>query len=267
MKNITIWMAAVMLVLSQPVSAQNQETTTVKISGNCDMCKQTIENAAGKGATINWNEHTGTATVRYNPKKTNLDNILKQVAYAGYDNELYLAPAEAYNKLHACCKYERNNAVTAAPAVETTAITATAPLQAVLNAYFAVKDALVKSDGVAAQAAGKQLAAALNGIDARKLESGAQTAWSQAEKGLKTAAATIGATTDLATQRKTLAGMAAPMRLLAQAAKPGQPVYLQHCPMYADGKGGDWLSLEKDIKNPFYGAQMLSCGSTKATIE
>lgn len=39
------------------------------------------------------------------------------------------------------------------------------------------------------------------------------------------------------------------------------PVYYQYCPM----KKGYWLSQEKEIKNPYYGSAMLTCGSVTAT--
>jgi len=45
------------------------------------------------------------------------------------------------------------------------------------------------------------------------------------------------------------------------------PIYFQHCPMANDGKGADWLSKDKDIKNPYYGNQMLTCGKTVETLQ
>ncbi|EKF53808.1 hypothetical protein I215_15663, partial [Galbibacter marinus] len=41
-------------------------------------------------------------------------------------------------------------------------------------------------------------------------------------------------------------------------------LYQQFCPMY-DG-GSAWLSLSKDIKNPYYGSQMLNCGKVQKEI-
>jgi len=51
---------------------------------------------------------------------------------------------------------------------------------------------------------------------------------------------------------------------LAKAAPREAAIYLDHCPMYKGGS--DWLSREKEIKNPFYGSMMLSCGSVQETI-
>ncbi|MEC7262487.1 MAG: efflux RND transporter periplasmic adaptor subunit [Bacteroidota bacterium] len=43
-------------------------------------------------------------------------------------------------------------------------------------------------------------------------------------------------------------------------------LYVQHCPMAGDNNGANWLSLEKEIRNPYYGDAMLTCGSIVATI-
>jgi hypothetical protein len=37
--------------------------------------------------------------------------------------------------------------------------------------------------------------------------------------------------------------------------------------MYNNGKGGNWLSLEEEINNPYFGKQMLHCGSTTAILK
>lgn len=41
------------------------------------------------------------------------------------------------------------------------------------------------------------------------------------------------------------------------------PAYLQFCPMANGGKGAYWLSKENKVLNPYYGKQMLTCGSVK----
>lgn len=88
---------------------KNKSTETVKINGNCSMCKKTIETAANinKEAKVNWNETTKVATITYDNKKTNLDAILKRIADAGYDNGKFTAPKSVYDELHGCCQYDR----------------------------------------------------------------------------------------------------------------------------------------------------------------
>lgn len=88
---------------------KNAKTETVKVYGNCGMCKKTIETAANlKNATkVDWNVETKMLTMTYDTKKTNPDEILKRIALAGYDSDKFLAPDAVYDKLHGCCQYDR----------------------------------------------------------------------------------------------------------------------------------------------------------------
>jgi periplasmic mercuric ion binding protein len=82
---------------------------TIKVWGNCGMCKKTIEKAAKTaGATsANWNEETKELKVTYASSKTSNNNIQQAIAKAGYDTEGFTASNAAYDKLHGCCKYDR----------------------------------------------------------------------------------------------------------------------------------------------------------------
>jgi len=42
-----------------------------------------------------------------------------------------------------------------------------------------------------------------------------------------------------------------------------QIIYEQQCPMAFGNKGATWLSLEQEIKNPYFGSEMLNCGINK----
>lgn len=44
-------------------------------------------------------------------------------------------------------------------------------------------------------------------------------------------------------------------------------VYVEYCPMALDDQGASWLSSQKEIKNPYFGASMLTCGEVKETIK
>ena|SRR5688500_10408360 len=85
------------------------KSDTIKVWGNCGMCKTTIEKAAGKAgaATAEWNEDSKQLKVTYASNKTSSDKIQKEIAKSGYDTEGFKASDKAYDKLHGCCKYER----------------------------------------------------------------------------------------------------------------------------------------------------------------
>ena len=45
--------------------------------------------------------------LKFDPAKTTLEGILKNVSNIGYDTERFIAKDEVYENLHFCCKYER----------------------------------------------------------------------------------------------------------------------------------------------------------------
>ena len=189
MKSISKILIALTMVLSTAACTaqiKNAITETVKVYGNCGMCETTIEKA-GKlknVSKVDWNKDTKMATITYDAGKTNKDAILKKIALAGYDSDNYLAPDAVYNKLPGCCQYDRASkpAVSAKlemPKVEdkltptTTANNAENMLQPVYNAYFALKDALVKTDNNLANAKGKDLLMAITAVKMEKLTTAA----------------------------------------------------------------------------------------------
>lgn len=44
------------------------------------------------------------------------------------------------------------------------------------------------------------------------------------------------------------------------------PIALTHCPMAFDNRGADWLAPDEVVHNPYFGAEMLSCGVARAFI-
>ncbi len=45
-----------------------------------------------------------------------------------------------------------------------------------------------------------------------------------------------------------------------------EPLYRFHCPMAFDNKGADWLQMDEDTRNPYFGASMLKCGQVIEVI-
>ena len=45
------------------------------------------------------------------------------------------------------------------------------------------------------------------------------------------------------------------------------PLYVQLCPMANENQGALWLSSEREIRNPYYGDAMLTCGSIVDSIQ
>ncbi|MFC6267378.1 DUF3347 domain-containing protein [Frigoriflavimonas asaccharolytica] len=81
---------------------------------------------------------------------------------------------------------------------------------------------------------------------------------------LRIDATKIAESRSIATQREVFTNLSKNMIWLTKKFKlADQSVFIQYCPM-ADAS---WLSAEKEIKNPFYGSSMLSCGSVKSELK
>ena len=85
------------------------KTETIKVWGNCDLCKARIEKAAKVNGVskASWDTKTKMLSLVYDPSKTNSDDIQKKIAAVGHDTEKYKADDKAYAKLDACCQYDR----------------------------------------------------------------------------------------------------------------------------------------------------------------
>jgi copper chaperone CopZ len=284
---VSLALATFLLVNTSFAQISNAVTTNVKIAGNCGMCKTAIEKAADKKkiSTAIWNEEGKTATITYDSKKTNLDAVLKDIALAGYDNQSFLAPDDAYSKLPECCKYKRESKQPVAAPLqqaersshqnheahqqnkEDNTIQTANQLNAVFDSYFTLKDALVKTDGNQASLKAKELKAAITAVQMDKLSMDVHTVWMKLVNGLTEDAEHINETKDIAHQRDHFMSLSKNMYELIKVAKTNDAVYYQFCPMANNGKGANWLSKEAGIKNPYYGAQMLTCGKTVETIK
>lgn len=285
-KNI---MLATFILLSIAVNAQikNAKTETVKIYGNCGMCETKIENAGNikKVAKVDWDQDSKMATLTYDTTKTNPDEILKRIALAGYDSDKFLAPDDVYDNLHGCCQYDRVAKVPVKEEIkveETTEIhnnhvnhneTSKMVLQevnqlkVVFDNYFVVKDAMISSDGNTTSIASKELLTAINNVKMDKLDMDVHRVWMKIVNQIKEDAEHIADTKDIKHQRDHFTTLSKDIYALLKVAKYEVPVYFQHCPMYNDGKGANWLSKENEVKNPYYGNRMLTCGKTVETIK
>ena len=111
MKTLNIYAAILFSIFAINFSyAQTSvKKETIKVWGNCGMCKTTIEKAAKKaGATAaNWNEENKELQVSYAVNKTSSNKIQQGIANAGYDTQDFTAATKVYNKLPACCQYDR----------------------------------------------------------------------------------------------------------------------------------------------------------------
>ncbi|MGV8813509.1 MAG: DUF3347 domain-containing protein [Gelidibacter sp.] len=289
MFNILIALSLVLSVTSGYAQIKNSQTETIKILGNCELCKAAIENAGSikNEAIVTWNKNSKMATITFDSKKTNRNEILKRIALAGYDSDQYLAPDNAYAQLPDCCKYQRqkkeaaiamdhtmmkmemSDSVMDMPSTENHTDMAMSEtmepnaLDAVFNNYFAIKDALVRTNAAVAATKSSELLTAVMDLRIESLKAEEQTAITKVMTSIMNAAKSISATNDIAKQRETFKALSKNIHEILPFYSAKETLYYQYCPM----QDANWLSKDKTIKNPYYGSQMLSCGSTVETID
>ncbi|TBH71576.1 DUF3347 domain-containing protein [Aquirufa antheringensis] len=285
MKSIKLLMAmALMLSISTCFAEiKNAKVETVHIYGNCSICKSTIESAANVKNVVHveWNKDTKMAVLTFDEKKTNQDEILKRIGLAGYDSDKFLAPDNVYAKLETCCQYERTGKVLVKVEDAKTVILAVeekvvAPILAtniqeeqlkeVFDSYFAVKDALVKTDGNLAATKAASLLNSINSVKMESLTKEEHVEWMKVMKDLVFDAEHISETKDAGHQRDHFTSLSKNMYSVMKVSKQDTPTYYQFCPMANKGKGANWLSKENIVKNPYYGTKMLGCGKVVETL-
>lgn len=137
-------------------------------------------------------------------------------------------------------------------------------ITAVVDAYFQVKNSLVKDQ--VPSAATQVLAQALAKVSSAAGTGKEKAKWEKIKSELSQATAKIKGAKDISAARTHFSTLSAYIINLTETYKiTKQVVYQDYCPMAFDNKGGYWLSETEDIRNPYFGASMLSCGEVKQT--
>ena len=135
--------------------------------------------------------------------------------------------------------------------------------QKIVTDYMALKDALVATNKDEAAKAGKQLEASLKSFDISGYTAEQQEELKDIIDDAKEHAEHI-SRSEMDHQREHFKTLSKDIIDLITITGTETTLYQQFCPMY--DKGSAWLSKEKEIKNPYYGSKMLSCGKVQKEI-
>lgn len=144
----------------------------------------------------------------------------------------------------------------------------TQQLQGVYDSYILMKNALVASDASEVQRSAKQVQSDLQSVDMKLLEGDAHMKWMALLETLDREISTIAKSPDLPVQRLAFAAFNDAFYPAVEIfGLAGGTVYYQYCPMANRDQGAFWFSEVKDIRNPYFGDDMLTCGETRETLE
>lgn len=124
----------------------------------------------------------------------------------------------------------------------------------ILINYMKIKEALFRDDFKEVKSIAVQME---EGLEDVKL--------SQAQfSSLKDVIANLAEAKDINAQRRYFAYLSEHLYQLAvKVDLTEKTLYLKSCPMAIEGQGAEWLSFQEEIRNPFMGQKMPSCGSVK----
>ena len=123
------------------------------------------------------------------------------------------------------------------------------PADGILAGYLNLKNSLAADNGSDAAKSGQEILDAVSKFDASSLTP--EHINENADK--------------IAHQREHFEMLSKDMYDLVKSVGTGKTLYLDSCPMYDNGKA-TWLSEIKEIKNPFLGKKMDTCGAVKETL-
>ena len=151
---------------------------------------------------------------------------------------------------------------------DNTASAQPASVDEVVTSYIQLKNALANDNGNDAAGAGKQISEAMTKLDAASFSADQKKVYDEVKDDIKEHSKHISDNGGkIAHQREHFEMLSKDMYDLVKASKPSQTLYLDHCPMYNDNKGANWLSEVKEIKNPYLGKKMPDCGEVKEEIK
>ena len=135
---------------------------------------------------------------------------------------------------------------------------------AAIRAYLEVKDALVATRPVEAARKAEQLLQVLNVVPVRDAAPELQTWWQERLGGLKAHCRKLADEQDIEAQRRQFLFVSELMIQHVRALGSGSTaLYVQYCPMAFNNQGGDWVSRQREVLNPYFGEAMLRCGVVK----
>lgn len=164
---------------------------------------------------------------------------------------------------------------TTPPAAETNTASASAngsaqaaSMNGIVGSYLQVKNALASDNGNDAATAASALVSAFKNFDQSSLSADNQKTFKDIQDDATEHAEHISTNgSNIKHQREHFESVSKDVYDLVKTFGTNQTLYKDFCPMYNNNKGANWLSETKEIKNPYLGKNMATCGEVKETIQ
>ena len=141
-------------------------------------------------------------------------------------------------------------------------------IKEIVSGYLQIKNGLANDDGQAAASGGKVVVDVIGKFDKSLLTAEQKKVYEGVADDIKENSEHIGENGNkIAHQREHFEMLSKDIYDLVKKFGAGQMVYHDFCPMYNNKKGATWISETKEIKNPYLGREMPTCGIVKEEIK
>lgn len=148
------------------------------------------------------------------------------------------------------------------------AVKASVATETIINGYLKIKNALANDKSKEATTAATDFVNAVLATNSEKIDSKLIDKYKTiTESAKKQADLIVSNDGKIAAQRTHFAVLSKDITNLIATFGTDKKLYQDYCPMYNEGKNGYWISEIKEIRNPYYGSEMLSCGGMIKEIQ
>lgn len=135
-------------------------------------------------------------------------------------------------------------------------------LKDLFDSYFALQSNLAADNFNEAKDNIEKISKLVNSVSTKPDYEQVRNKWQELEEKIENAVRDADNIQEIKTLREAFRNLSEAFEKTAQYF--GSPydfqIYVVHCPMAFDNSGANWLSLEKQVQNPYFGAMMLKCG-------
>ncbi len=135
----------------------------------------------------------------------------------------------------------------------------------IIDAYIQIKNGLVADSKTDAAKGGEQLLKAFSDFDMSKFSDDTHKEYMEIYESAKEQAEHI-VKSPIEHQREHFEILSTDINDLVALIGTEKTLYHDFCPMANNNKGAYWLSEVKEIRNPYFGAKMMKCGSVRNQI-
>lgn len=141
-------------------------------------------------------------------------------------------------------------------------------LNLIFDRYIDLKNALANSDNAKAGEESAKLRQSLSDVDMKVLSGEGHNRWMELSSNISKHSEAISSSSAIEAQRSAFAGLSDQMYTAIKTfGLMEKTAYYQFCPMASGNKGAYWLSEQQEIRNPYFGESMLTCGETRETLK